>query len=151
MKMTSIPPVALVLIFAIIAWIGSVIVPIFTWQGVITMAASVLFAVLGLTLIVWSVVQFRKAKTSVDPMSPDKAQKLMTNGFYNISRNPMYLGMAALLLAWAIFLGAAIALVGVGGFVLWMSRWQIPFEEAALTQRFGDDFETYKSRVRRWV
>ena len=63
----------------------------------------------------------------------------------------MYLGLALILLGWAIYLGNIAALAGLPLFVLYINRFQIAPEERALAERFGAEFEAYRSRVRRWL
>ena len=75
----------------------------------------------------------------------------MTNGVYQISRNPMYVGMSLLLFAWGIYLTSIAAIFWVAVFMLIIQRLQIVPEEHALTKLFGDDFESYQAKVRRWL
>ena len=75
----------------------------------------------------------------------------MTAGIYRVSRNPMYLGFAILLLAWAVFLASPWMLLGVPAFMMFISRFQIQPEERALESLFGEEFRDYKARVRRWL
>ena len=63
----------------------------------------------------------------------------------------MYLGVALLLLAWAIFLASPLALAVVAGFVLYVDRLQIAPEERALLALFGPEYERYRASVRRWL
>ena len=63
----------------------------------------------------------------------------------------MYLGMALVLAAWSLWLGDGGSAVLVAGFVAYISRFQIAPEERALRSVFGEDFEAYAKRVRRWV
>jgi UMF1 family MFS transporter len=58
---------------------------------------------------------------------------------------------ATALLAWAAYLGHALAPLGVALFVAWMNRFQISPEESALTALFGDEFARYCRAVRRWL
>ena len=112
-------------------------------------------AVLGLTgiaLAVAGIREFRAARTTVNPLHPEQAAAMVTGGVYRMTRNPMYLGMACLLAAWAAWLGRpAPLLVGLPVFVLYMNRFQIRPEERALEQRFGPAFREYAARVRRWI
>lgn len=112
---------------------------------------ALLIALAGAALGFVGVVQFLRAKTTVNPLQPGAASALVTGGIYRFTRNPMYLGMAAMLLAWGLYLGnlAAIALVGV--FVAYIDRFQIGPEERALEARFGAEFAAYRARVRRWL
>jgi len=70
---------------------------------------------------------------------------------YQYSRNPMYLGFAIILAAWALALGSPLTLLGVVAFVLYMNRFQIAPEEWALEALFGESFVRYRARVRRWI
>jgi len=108
-------------------------------------------ALVGIGFDIAGIVSFRLAKTTVNPLRPEKATALVTSGIYRITRNPMYVGMLLLLMAWAIYLNSPWALIGPLIFVLYMNRFQIGPEEKALEALFGDDFIDYKRRVRRWL
>ena len=75
----------------------------------------------------------------------------MSSGVYRITRNPMYLGLLLILIAWAVFLSSAWLLLGPLTFVLYMNRFQIGPEERALSAMFGNSYAEYKARVRRWL
>jgi protein-S-isoprenylcysteine O-methyltransferase Ste14 len=75
----------------------------------------------------------------------------VTSGVYRFTRNPMYLGLCFVLLAWAVFLSSAWAFMGPGAFVLYINRFQIAPEENALSKLFGPAFAKYQSKVRRWL
>jgi len=94
---------------------------------------------------------FQRARTTVDPLRPEKASALVTSGIYRRTRNPMYVALAIALLGWAIWLGHPLALLGVAAFVAWINRFQIAPEERALRALFGPEFERYCSEVRRWL
>lgn len=107
---------------------------------------------LGLLVMLVAAMQFRRAKTTVDPLHPQAASSLVSGGIFRLSRNPMYLGMAIVLLGWAAFLGNAPALVlGLWGFVAFIGRFQIAPEERVLQGHFGAAFDAYAARTRRWI
>ncbi len=106
---------------------------------------------IGAFFCIAGVVSFRQAKTTVNPLKPEKASSLVSSGIYRVSRNPMYVGFALFLLAWAVYLASLWALAGVAGFVLYINRFQIVPEERALKSLFGDEFEDYRMRVKRWL
>ena len=110
-----------------------------------------LLFIVGAGLDVAGLVHFLKARTTVNPLDPTAATRLVTGGLYRFTRNPMYLGLALLLLAWGIFLANAAALLGVPAFILYMNRFQIAPEERALEARFGAEYSRYCARVRRWI
>lgn len=105
----------------------------------------------GLLFVLAGGLAFRRAKTTVNPLKPASASALVTSGIYQYTRNPMYVGFALWLLAWALYLASPLVLLGVLGFVLYMNRFQIYPEERALGQLFGADFAAYRQRVRRWL
>ncbi|MDR6576679.1 protein-S-isoprenylcysteine O-methyltransferase Ste14 [Pseudomonas extremaustralis] len=84
-------------------------------------------------------------------MQPQQASALVEAGIYRYSRNPMYLGFAIILAAWALVLASPLTLLGVVAFVLYMNRFQITPEEWALEALFGESFARYRARVRRWL
>jgi protein-S-isoprenylcysteine O-methyltransferase Ste14 len=110
-----------------------------------------LAAAAGIAVGVAGVLEFRRARTTVNPLKPNEASALVTGGIYRWTRNPMYLGMALVLLGWGLYLGNFGALVLVGAFVSYIDRLQVDPEESALEARFGDAFAAYRKRVRRWL
>ena len=145
----KIPPVIVVLFFAgIMALIAHYSVIDFT-VFVAYLAASLV--IIGCVSCVSGVVSFKLAKTTVNPNKPEQASKLVTSGIYRISRNPMYLGFAFILAGWGVWLSSVWAMLGVIGFIGYLTLFQIMPEERALTKLFGDEFTIYKARVRRWL
>ena len=94
---------------------------------------------------------FRRTGTTVDPLHPDRASTLVTDGANAVTRNPMYVGLSGLLVANALRRGAWSGLLPVAAFVVAIDRLQVPAEEAALTSRFGADYEAYRAAVPRWL
>lgn len=94
---------------------------------------------------------FLDAETTLDPSHPDEVSRLVTSGIFARTRNPMYLGLAMVLLGHALHRRDVWALLPIGAFVGAIDRTQVPREEAALRQAFGSDYDDYTSRVRRWV
>ncbi|HEX9427835.1 MAG TPA: isoprenylcysteine carboxylmethyltransferase family protein [Candidatus Polarisedimenticolia bacterium] len=108
-------------------------------------------SVLGFFVSLAGIVSFRRARTTVNPMRPDTASALVVTGIYRVSRNPMYLGFALILLGGAIHLSNPAALLPLPIFVLYINRFQIDPEERALETLFGAEFRAYRARVRRWM
>src|SRR5699024_906765 len=92
-----------------------------------------------------------QARTTLLPFDPSLARVLVTRGVFRYSRNPIYLGDALLLLAWAIWLGNGLALLMWPLFIGYMTLVQIRAEERALQHKFGADFTQYCQQVRRWL
>lgn len=115
----------------------------------VPVAASL--AGLGACVALAAVGAFRKAGTTVNPLTPGAASVVVRRGVYRVSRNPMYLGLALGLAGWAVWLANPLALAWLAAFVAWITRLQIVPEEQALKARFGADYEQYCREVRRWV
>ncbi|MCE3289332.1 MAG: hypothetical protein K0R83_1344, partial [Caulobacter sp.] len=81
----------------------------------------------------------------------DDPDVLVTGGPFRFTRNPMYLGFLLLLAGVALGLGAASPWIVPVVFWLLADRWYIPFEERAMRRTFGEAYEAYARRVRRWV
>lgn len=113
--------------------------------------AAVPLALVGAFFTGAGLRSFRRARTTVNPLKPEAATSLVSAGIYRVTRNPMYLGLALLLLAWSIYLASPWTLAIVAGFVLFIDRLQIVPEERVLAALFGPDFEQYRARVRRWL
>lgn len=94
---------------------------------------------------------FRHAGTTLDPMEPARASVLVRGGPNAATRNPMYVGLTGMLVANALRLGSRRSMVPIAVFVLVIDRVQIASEEAALSARFGEDYEDYRATVPRWV
>jgi protein-S-isoprenylcysteine O-methyltransferase Ste14 len=104
---------------------------------------------LGFGLMTWAWWLFRRSATPIRPT--DRAVTLVTNGPYRFTRNPMYLGIAGMLLGIAVWVGAVPLLIAPVGFVLLMPFLFIPFEEWNLRDSFGRAYEAYGQKVRRWL
>lgn len=76
---------------------------------------------------------------------------LVTSGVFRYTRNPIYLGMAIMLLGWTVFLENWLSALGVVFFVGFITYNQVIPEENALTKRFGESYIRYRNRVRRWL
>ena len=75
----------------------------------------------------------------------------MTDGPFQMSRNPIYLGGFILLLGFAITLGSMITFAFPIALFLILNKVYIPKEEHVLENSFADQYLAYKKRVRRWV
>lgn len=109
------------------------------------------FIIVGLSIDLFAISFFLRAKTTVNPYTPDKASALVTSGIYRITRNPMYLGLICLLLAWTIWLGCLFGVLIIVSFQQYITRFQITPEERSLQALFGKAYDDYCAQVRRWI
>lgn len=103
----------------------------------------------GAALIGWALGLFRRAGTPPEPWRPSSA--LVLGGAYRYTRNPMYLGMAAIYAAGALLLDSPTSAVLAVPLILIIDRGVIAREERYLSARFGDDYRRYIGQVRRWI
>ena len=103
------------------------------------------------TLAAATVRRFGVAGTTVDPTQPARATVLVTEGPNALTRNPMYVGLAGLLVAHAIARGGLRTWLPVAGFVALVDRLQVRHEEEALRAAFGEAYDDYCAHVRRWL
>ena len=95
--------------------------------------------------------RFRRSGTTLEPFHPDQASVLVTSGANTISRNPMYVGLAGLLVAHAVRRSSWAALLPLAGFVTFIDRVQIQAEETALLKKFGAEYDAYRATSPRWI
>jgi len=145
-----IPPPAVALLVAVAMWGISLTGARIETSAPVRMGAALLIAIAGVCIAVAGVLAFRHAHTTISPVKPEAASSLVTSGIYRFTRNPMYLGLCLVLLAWALFLSSALAFLGPIVFVLYIGRFQIAPEERALARIFGAAFTDYQAEVRRW-
>lgn len=112
---------------------------------------AILLLMLGLTVLISAVRLFRKDKTTVNPLSPEQATKLVTDGIFKYSRNPMYLGMAFILGSIAVFFNLIGGIILIALFCFYITKFQIIPEEKAMSNLFSQDFDKYKQTTRRWI
>lgn len=150
MKLKVPPPlvliVAVMLTYAAGSWFPGLT---FRFPGQVVLAVIMFF--LGLVPDLLALLTFVRRKTTVNPMKPGDASTLVTDGIYRISRNPMYLGLLFLLVAASLFFSSYLSLLIIPVFVWYLTEFQIKPEEEILKARFGETYEKYLRKVRRWV
>lgn len=148
MRKILVPP--LLLILSIFGMIGlDRFGPKTYWLDVPLDNLGYVIMALGVLIPVWAARIFRKRETNIIPYrDPDK---IVTEGPFKVSRNPMYLGMLLVLVGVAIKLGTLESFAFVLLFFAVANWWYIPFEEERMSEIFGDQFDTYKKNVRRWL
>ncbi|HVJ11695.1 MAG TPA: isoprenylcysteine carboxylmethyltransferase family protein [Burkholderiales bacterium] len=109
---------------------------------------GVALCVAGLTLLAWSLVSFGQSfRVGIDTERPDK---LITTGIFAFSRNPIYVGFALILLGQFLISSTWLLLAYLlAGY--WLFHRQVLREEQFLGKYYGDNFENYRQRVRRYL
>ncbi|MDX1343730.1 MAG: isoprenylcysteine carboxylmethyltransferase family protein [Reinekea sp.] len=147
----KIPPVAWVVIFALLMWCASLVTPGWAWSWSVRLAAFAVAFLLAGFIAVGCLLAFRRTRTTLNPMVPEQSSALISDGWYRVSRNPIYLAMLAMLIGLGLLLANPVSLALSAGFVWIMNRLQIHPEERTLQKMFGEDYRAYCQRVRRWL
>ena len=147
----KVPPVALVLLFAVMMWLlsasASSMALAVPWRAPV---ALMLWSA-GFAIALAALFEFLRAKTTVNPLTPEAAAAMVTSGIYRYSRNPMYVGLLLALIGWDVWLSHLLAFALLPFFILYINRFQIEPEERALSTKFGGLFRDYRRSVRRWL
>lgn len=145
------PPPLVVVLFAGLMWQLARHLPFGDFAFALQRPLAALVALAGLGLMAAAAWTLLRARTTVNPLRPERTTRLVTHGVFARTRNPIYLGDALLLFALALGLGNWLNFLLLPLFVAFIARFQIAPEERALERRFGAEFRAYCARVRRWV
>ena len=146
---TKIPPPIVTATFGLIIYFSKSFSPVYSFEN--SNMISIIFLLFGLGIFSAAVQSFKKHKTTINPLSPDKASSLVNSGIFSYSRNPMYLGMLLILLSVSFKFNISGGLFISFLFKIYITRFQIIPEEEAMAKLFGEEFITYKNQTRRWI
>lgn len=120
----------------------------FTW-GAGTALASALFAIGGAIYgwCVWDFAAFGRGT----PAPIDAPKSLVVRGLYRYTRNPMYVGVLTVILAWAVLFGFFALLVYAACVWACFQTFVVYYEEPHLKKTFGESYDRYLARVGRWL
>jgi protein-S-isoprenylcysteine O-methyltransferase Ste14 len=110
----------------------------------------------GVPLLAWGYAQyrlvgrFRTAHGGGGPGIDVPPTRIVAEGPYRLTRNPMYLAHLIFMFGVAITLQSYVALAILVVRAIWFHR-RVVADEARLAARFGAEYAEYKRRVRRWV
>ena len=147
----KIPPPALVLLIAPAMWVTTFLQAPIATEPRLHLALRLVIGAVALTFGLSGILAFRRAQTTINPVQIDQASHVVTGGIYRITRNPMYVGLTAMLTMWAVHLAVPLTLVGPVSFAVFTHYFQILPEERAMSARFGKEYDEYRKRVRRWL
>ncbi|UCH66733.1 MAG: isoprenylcysteine carboxylmethyltransferase family protein [Ignavibacterium sp.] len=114
----------------------------------VTSIGIVLF-VSGAMMAIKEKKRFARVKTNIKTF--DKPDKLLTDGLYKYSRNPMYLGFVIALMGVWLLLGSLSPLLMVLIFIFITNTGYISFEEKMMGDTFGELYFAYKNKTRKWI
>lgn len=114
----------------------------------VRVAGGVIFGI-GASIAAWGLLTFRRARTTTVP--GQASSRFVTWGPYRFTRNPMYVGLILAYLGEAGILRQLWPVILLPLTVAYLNWVVIPLEESKLTEVFGDEYDRYRSKVRRWV
>ncbi len=117
----------------------------------IALGVGCLFLALGLLFALAAIGLFKRKDTTILPFKPEKTSALVTDGVYKFTRNPMYLGMAFVIIGATIIARQPLGILAMLAASAYLTKFQIIPEERALEASFGEEYVAYKARVRRWI
>ena len=147
----KVPPPVLMLLFAVTMWLLSMSAPSLTLALPWRIPVALILWSAGIAIALAALFEFLRAKTTVNPLTPEAAAAMVTSGIYRYSRNPMYVGLLLALIGWDVWLSHLLAFALLPFFILYINRFQIEPEERALSTKFGGLFRDYRRSVRRWL
>lgn len=115
----------------------------------IRVVLALVLAIAYLALFLGALSAFRRAHTTLIPNRP--ATAFVTNGPYRWTRNPMYVSLALLYLAVALWLNSWWAVVMLVPVLVVIQSAVIAREERYLGSAFPGDYQAYCARTRRWL
>ncbi|MFW5474371.1 methyltransferase family protein [Knoellia sp. CPCC 206450] len=142
------PPVAvggpLVLGLVLTKWLGD-LVELGAWR------VPVGWSLLGAFVLWngWALLLFARHRTGLLP--GQATRRILSDGPFARSRNPLYVGLLALHLGIALVAPSAWALLLLPASAALLHWGAIRPEERFLTATFGDEYTAYAARVRRWL
>ena len=146
-----IPPAVVFLIHIALVWATNRYLDFGSFAFPYSKNLALLIGLLGGAVAFVSVYIMRRAGTTVDPVFPERASRLVTTNVFGISRNPIYLALLLMLLALSLWAGNVLAFLWCATFTWHLTCFQIKSEEKALLEKFGEEYLAYKKRVRRWI
>jgi len=149
MLKTKIPPPIIAIAFIVILYISSLWMDRFIFEG--QSIFSLFIFILGLGCVLSASTQFRRINTTLNPLHPESASYLVVDGIFKFTRNPMYVGLCAVILAFGFYVGTWFVFILLPLFVISINYLQIVPEEVALQKLFGDEYVSYCNSVRRWI
>ncbi|MFC0712086.1 methyltransferase family protein [Azorhizophilus paspali] len=143
------PPPVIYLLFVSLAWGLDALLPVPLPDNVWTCWIGWGLIDAGLLLMLWSALQMIGQRTTVNPYGTPA--KLLEEGPFRFSRNPIYLADTLVYAGIALLLASLWPWLLLPALIVFMDRTVIRHEEALLSELFGDAYRSYRERVRRWI
>jgi protein-S-isoprenylcysteine O-methyltransferase Ste14 len=128
-----------------------------SWSGIVAPAttgapqvAGIILVTIGTAIALWCLLTFVFiGKGTPAPFDPPR--KLVIRGPYRFVRNPMYIGAGMTIAGAALFYESLSISIYTCLFFLITHLFVVFYEEPTLRRTFGDEYEAYFCRVKRWI
>ena len=147
--MSKIPPPFIAAGNIFLFYLSTLLIPSFEFTGQLIL--GILIGLEGIIIIFLSIRLFREYQTTINPFKAHETSRLITSGIQSFTRNPMYLGLSSIQVAFGIYLGAYVSIFLIPSFITYITHKQIIYEEQILEKKFGDEYINYLKSVRRWI
>lgn len=143
------PPLFYALAFGTGMALRSATVPLAIDGSLTRILPGVILGGAGILLVTTAVARIRRRGTTLVPHRP--VTRLLTDGPYRLSRNPMYTGLALTYVGATLLVGTwwPLLTLPAAGIAIWILF--VAPEERYLATRFGQDYTTYTQKTRRWL
>jgi protein-S-isoprenylcysteine O-methyltransferase Ste14 len=144
-----IPPPVILFSSIVIGWGLNVFFPLSFIPENYRAVLGASFIVIGLGIINYCAYLFKKAQTEIKPWK--KTSNIITTGLYGISRNPIYTCFVIVVLGAAFAINSLWVVLMLIPMILIIDKYVIAKEERYLEKKFGEEYKSYKNKVRRWL
>jgi protein-S-isoprenylcysteine O-methyltransferase Ste14 len=131
------------------SWIFAKILPIGTVPSYGVQLLGLVWIAIAILIVLWSAIYFKTNKTTIEPHNTPAA--LITKGPYRFTRNPIYLAMVIASAGFAMWCGAATALIPTVVLAIVLHRRFVMPEEKVLRETFGKAADDYIAKSKRWA
>lgn len=142
-------PISILGVPLLIGLMASLIFPSSNLPAPLSQGVGMALIGLGILLGYWAVRSLESGGASPDAFLPPAA--LVTEGPFRFSRNPIYLGFVMIYAGLGALLNSLWIVLLTPVVVIGLTQAIIVPDERLLDSRFGDEFNTYRERVRRWL
>lgn len=150
LELKIIPPVQLIISAVLMVSLASYL-PQYQFELAIRLPLVMLIILAASVIGILALYDFHKHQTTFHPHTPEKTSKVVNTGVFAYSRNPMYLSLALILTALAVYLQNYPSFTIILLFIWYITRFQIIPEERMLNKLFPSNYQAYCQKVRRWL
>ena len=115
----------------------------------VALSLGLFIFVIGFATLFTAANLFVKSKNPVNPSG--STQLIISSGIYKYTRNPMYVGLTIIFIGISLIFNAWVSFILLIPLLVIVQKGIIEREEKYLTRKFGNQYLSYKSKVRRWL